>query len=141
MSASGEILTILCDPDETDLRGVDTLALLAGEQQILSYDADEWIGALARNRRPAMILAIGRNMRAVEACQSIAACADVPFLHLSSARFPLPLVAANGEIALCQSYGDIGLLLGDLQAHERHGATEHPRDTGWNTYWRHLAQM
>ena len=76
----------------------------------------------------------------MELCRSIAACAEIPFLYLASDRFPLAFITVDGEVAFAHSYADVASLLDDLPAHEQKGASEHPRDTGWSAYWRHLSQ-
>jgi glycosyltransferase involved in cell wall biosynthesis len=146
---SNDILAVLCDADAADLHGLAVLDAIAGPGRVvideqlagLSSDGSDWLRTLGERARPRVYLAIGNNMRSVETCRSIAACAEIPFLHLSSDRFPLAFVAAEGEIELCHSYGDVALLLNELQGHEQKGASEHPRDTGWSAYWRHLSHV
>jgi glycosyltransferase involved in cell wall biosynthesis len=148
-AASNDILAVLCDADGADLRGLAVLDTIAGAGRMvvddeladLSSGDSDWLRTLSQRARPGVFLAIGNNMRAVETCRSIAACAEILFLHLSSDRFPLAFVAAEGEIELCRSYGDVALLLNELSAHEQKGASEHPRDTGWSAYWRHLSHL
>jgi hypothetical protein len=106
----------------------------------VSMDGSDLLVALQDTRRARVVLAVGRSVKAVEACRSMAALSDAVFLHLATDLFPICFVAGSGQIELCHSFADIAAFLPDLAASGRAGDSEHPRDTGWSTYWRQLAQ-
>ena len=144
---SSEILAVLCEPDETDRSSLNLLEAVAGpDRLIVAQTADKAAGqsallrVLAACRRPGLLLAIGRNPRAVEACRSVAACADIPFLHASSDRMPMAFVARDGTLSLCSSIADLANFLPDLPATIVDGEAEHSRDTGWSSYLRQLSR-
>jgi glycosyltransferase involved in cell wall biosynthesis len=142
-----EILVVLCGPDESDLRGVETLqarfAPTAANTRQLSIavaSSEDLLSDLAERRGPAILLAVGRDLRLAEVCRSVAACADIPFLHISSEQLPFAMVGQDGLPELCASFADVADQLPTLLADRPLSAPEHPRDTGWSTYWRHMTE-
>lgn len=143
---SSDILTVFCDPGEPDMRGLDLLEAITGRCHVASMSDGQCVSgenislrALGECRRPGLLLALGRNQNAAEACRSIAACAEIPFLHLSSDSLPMAFAARDGKIALCTSFADVAEFLPELRARESTGETEHPRDTGWSSYRHRLS--
>jgi hypothetical protein len=143
---TSEPLIVLCDPDDMDLYGVDILkshfsrrAVAKTPSDIISF-TDEFVETLAGRRPPALLVAVGRDQHAVETCRCIAAYADIAFIHLSTAEMPVNVILPDGRIELCTGFGDVARLLPELAAARHVWASEHLKDTGWSTYWRHLSR-
>jgi hypothetical protein len=142
---SSAILAILCEPDETDMVGLDLLKVVVGRDVEVLGEADcncddnDLLYALESHRRPGFLLAVGRNRRTAEGCRSLAACAEIAFLHLSSDQLPLALVAPDGEVQLCASFADVARLVSAAAAAVENGAGEHPGNTGWSSYWSRMS--
>jgi hypothetical protein len=142
---SSDILVILCEPDAADMVGLDLLKAVAGrDMEVLgaadcNCAEDDLLYALESRCRPGILLAVGRDRRAAEGCRSLAACAEIAFLHLSSDQLPVVLVAPDGEVQLCASFADVARLLSTTAAVIENGAAEHPGNTGWSSYWSQIS--
>jgi len=140
---SSDVLAVLCEPDESDLLGLELLRTVIGcAVTVLGENSNGGKGDLLREvetcRRPRLLLAVGRGRRAAEGCRSLAAGAGIAFVHLSSDQLPMAFVTPDGEVHLCASYADVARLLPEAAAGVENGATEHPGNTGWSSYWRKM---
>ncbi|MGD0191527.1 MAG: glycosyltransferase [Rhizomicrobium sp.] len=145
LEQTSDTLIVLCDPDDFDLYGVDViqsrLTRLTGGRKthdIVSF-TDKFVQSLAERRPPGLLLAIGRNLQGVEICRCIAAYTDIAFIHVTTGEMPVQVMMPDGRTELCAGFGDVAHLLPELAGARHVCASEHLKDTGWSTYWRHLA--
>lgn len=145
---TSDILVALCDPCRHDLNGVDLLVeTLDGGRSVRVVDCypptgsgrgDFSLQVFRDYPVPSLLVAVGRDERAVNALKSLAAQAGIECLHAGRDTFPF-LVSSGGSASVCHTYADLARQLADPTFVGNPGSAQ-AGDAGWSTYWKILAQ-
>lgn len=144
-----DVAIVLCTPDANDLNGVDLLTTAAnGSRHISTIDIgmqgggdgmDFSLEPLKDHPLPSLFVAVGNDLRAVNAVRNLAGQAGIECLHAGSASFPFVLNDEDGASHLCRTYSDLAAHLADPTFTASRGSLQ-AADAGWSTYWRLVAR-
>lgn len=141
-------LLVLTGPDKEDLAAIPLILGMAGLDKGGAVTLSAAPGAaldnaffdhLKNRRKPAVIIAVGSDQRAVSVCHAVAALFGLVCVPVGSAQFPLAAMQADGTPRVCETYHDLLDCCPEPAMLARCAATHHS-ETGWHTYKARLGQ-